>query len=241
MIQIDGFGERSGAKRCSHAIAALVALLILTLPTFTFAAPSADFRGRASILAQKTLNSYGEMIDIAALLHDEDKNLIASVIVVESEGNTRAVSRRGAEGLMQLMPATARAMGAKDPKEPMDNILAGTKYIKHLRQDYGFTTAEALVAYNMGPTRAKRWLSQYEADDFGYVQKVLFVYDVLKDEEEEALALQHGPVENKNVLSLAIRAVADGAKPLLTKPRLFSLASLPVGMHNDRRQELITE
>ncbi len=242
MLQLDDFGEQTGTKRRSHLIVALVALLAFTLPAVTLAAPSVGFKDRVPALAQKTIDNYGEMINIAALLHDEDGKLIASVIVVESEGNPKAVSGRGAQGLMQLMPPTAKAMGALDAREPMDNILAGTKYIKHLKEDYGFTTEEALVAYNMGPTRAKRWLSQYDATDFAYVQKILYVYNILAQEEEKSLA-KAAPVElvDPSAIDRALDAFSEGAKPLWTKPQTISMAFLPVGMTSPRRTEVVTE
>jgi|GEM_PF-6690979 len=127
---------------------------------------------------------YGQMISIAALLHDYDPKMIAAVIVVESEGRKLALSNKGARGLMQLMPGTAKAMGAKDPKDPFQNILAGTRYLKELADSYGFhNSGDALVAYNMGPSRAKRWLSQYDSAEYGYVKNVMYVHELLVQRE----------------------------------------------------------
>ena len=92
---------------------------------------------------------YGEMVRTAALLHGVDPKLILAVIVVESEGNPKVVSRRGAQGLMQLMPKTARAMGAKDSKEPFQNILAGTKYLKELEERYGFDSRRKYASHRV--------------------------------------------------------------------------------------------
>jgi soluble lytic murein transglycosylase-like protein len=183
--------------------------------------------------AQEASSAYGDMIGLAALLHDIDEKLILSVIIVESEGRPSATSNRGARGLMQLMPATAKEMGAKDPSDPLQNILAGTKYLKQLDSRYGFDDPkEALVAYNMGPTRAKRWLSEYSAEDFLYVQKVMHVYEYLSGLEEEARIAE------------AERGISvDGlrpAMPILTKPRIGSLSELPLSVPSGRRLSLET-
>lgn len=244
MIHLDDIGEQTGDGRRSHTMAVPIALTtILTLvfltPLSALAAPSAGFQERAPLLAERIIQKYGDMIDIAALLHDEDENLIASVIVVESEGNPTATSKVGAKGLMQLMPPTAKAMGAKDPTDPLDNILAGTKYIKHLKEDYGFTTEEALVAYNMGPTRAKRWLSQYDPEDNGYAQKVLYVFSLLEEEKENVP--EKTEVAKKSGVAQAISAITEGAAPMLTKPRALSSAFPPIGVSAARRPEIVTE
>jgi len=186
----------------------------------------------------KISDSYGQMIDIAALLHDYDSKMITAVIVVESEGNEVAVSNKGAKGLMQLMPQTARAMGAKDPRDPFQNILAGTKYLKQLENRYGFNDPkEALVAYNMGPSRAKRWLSQYDSSDYGYVRKVMYVYDILEQKEYDnkrlAIAVE------KRIDDVAI--LEDSARPIMTKPQNVRFASLPLTLPNSRRDGIKTE
>lgn len=246
----EGSGKRWGlARQALTAIWAPVCIVSLSL-SFAITAHAAAigeygryFDGQIPSLADRTLARYGDMIDIAALLHDEDSLLIASVIVVESEGNPKATSKRGAKGLMQLMPATALAMGAKDPADPMDNILAGTKYLKHLQDDYGFTREEALVAYNMGPTRAKRWLSQYEATEFFYTKKVLAVRAYLESEKVQGHLADNETTRTGSVSTVKnFFASLVGARPLLTKPRLFSSASQPpAGLRSDAETDVISE
>ena len=126
-------GKQKGSHRSPHKKFFSIIMLSgisLVLPLTSFAASFGYLHQNAGGFIDKTKAQYGEMINIAALLHDYDDKLILAVIIVESEGNEIATSHRGAQGLMQLMPATAKAMGAKDPKEPFQNILAGTKYLK---------------------------------------------------------------------------------------------------------------
>jgi soluble lytic murein transglycosylase-like protein len=95
--------------------------------------------------------------DILALAreHRVPPDLARAVIAVESGGNPRAVSRSGAIGLMQLMPATARALGV-DPWQPLENLRGGISYLGSLLRLYGGNIALALVAYNAGPQHADR-------------------------------------------------------------------------------------
>ena len=89
------------------------------------------------------------LIEDASKRHDVDPLLVESVIKVESNFNARAVSPKGALGLMQLIPATARRFGVKDPFDAQQNIEGGVKYLKYLQQLYGDDRL-ALAAYNAG-------------------------------------------------------------------------------------------
>ena len=100
---------------------------------------------------------YGEMIQSAAKKYRVDADLIFSVIAAESSFNPRAVSRRGARGLMQLLPATATRLGVKNIFDPAQNIDAGTRYLRDLMVLYQGDLVLTLAAYNAGPGAVQRY------------------------------------------------------------------------------------
>jgi soluble lytic murein transglycosylase-like protein len=96
------------------------------------------------------------MIDQSARAHDVDPLLVHSVIQVESNYNPHAVSSKGAEGLMQLMPPTARMLGVSNSFDPSQNIEAGVKYLRYLQSVYQDDRL-ALAAYNAGPKAVEKF------------------------------------------------------------------------------------
>jgi soluble lytic murein transglycosylase-like protein len=97
-----------------------------------------------------------ELVEKTSRAHNVDPLLVDSVIRVESNYNPNAVSPKGAEGLMQLMPPTARMLGVSDSFDPAENIEAGVKYLKYL-QDLFKDDRLALAAYNAGPAAVDRF------------------------------------------------------------------------------------
>lgn len=106
------------------------------------------------------------------------EGLLHAVIKTESNYNPDAVSRKGAVGLMQLMPETARRYGVEDPRDPLANVLGGARYLRNLLALFGDDIPLALAAYNAGPaavTRHGRALPPY-AETRRYVPRVLDIY-----------------------------------------------------------------
>ncbi len=96
-------------------------------------------------------------IDDASARYDLPRELIASVIRAESNFDISAVSRAGAQGLMQLMPATARELGVQNPFDISENIDAGSRYLKKMIDLFGGSLEKALAAYNAGPGAVRRF------------------------------------------------------------------------------------
>jgi soluble lytic murein transglycosylase-like protein len=92
----------------------------------------------------------------AARRHGLDPNLVLAVVAVESGFQPDAVSHKGAQGLMQLMPDTARELGVTDILDPAQNLDGGTRYLRMLIARYGGDVGKALAAYNAGPGAVKR-------------------------------------------------------------------------------------
>jgi soluble lytic murein transglycosylase-like protein len=118
------------------------------------------------------------IIDNAARTHGVDPRLVHAVIRAESGYNERALSNKGAMGLMQLIPATAERMGVKNVYDPVENIFGGTKYLAFLLKMFNGDTELALAGYNAGENavvRAGRKIPPF-AETQAYVPKVLSFY-----------------------------------------------------------------
>ena len=101
--------------------------------------------------------SLDEIVAEASDMQKIDPDFIKSVIKAESGFNIRAVSPKGAQGLMQLMPATASELGIADPFDPEANVNGGTRYLRFLLEKYNYDAIKALAAYNAGPERVDRY------------------------------------------------------------------------------------
>jgi soluble lytic murein transglycosylase-like protein len=127
---------------------------------------------------------YDSIIEKAALSAAVEANLLRAVIVVESGFNSRAVSKRGAVGLMQLMPATATRFGVSNPYDPRQNVHAGARYLKFLIDRFGQDVRLALAAYNAGEEAVDRNGGQIPpfSETMAYVPRVLKIYQMLRDQ-----------------------------------------------------------
>ena len=116
---------------------------------------------------------YDHHVEEAASLHQVSADLVRSVMAVESEFDQWAVSSKGARGLMQLMPATARQLGVSDSFDARQNIFGGTQYLRILLDQFGGDVALVLAAYNAGPNAVLRYggIPPYR-ETRAYVQKV---------------------------------------------------------------------
>ncbi|HXO00250.1 MAG TPA: lytic transglycosylase domain-containing protein [Candidatus Acidoferrales bacterium] len=103
------------------------------------------------------IGPFGNLIRAAALKHGVDESLITYLIAVESNFNPRAVSRKQARGLMQLIPETAARYSVANIFDPAQNIDAGTHYLKDLLERYRGNLSLALAAYNAGPDMVTRY------------------------------------------------------------------------------------
>ncbi|MBF0368632.1 MAG: lytic transglycosylase domain-containing protein [Magnetococcales bacterium] len=121
---------------------------------------------------QNSQDPFGDIIRKVAKENDLDEGLIRAVIQVESSGNPKALSRVGAQGLMQLMPATAESLGVEDPFDPEQNIAGGSRYLKKLLNRYDGEKDLALAAYNWGMGNLERRPEAMPAETRNYIVKV---------------------------------------------------------------------
>lgn len=119
--------------------------------------------------------SLSNLVDRVARVHRVEPELLHAVIAAESGYASRAVSSRGAQGLMQLMPATARDYGVTDPFDPLQNLDAGARHLRRLLDRFGQDTSLALAAYNAGPEAVARHRGRIPpyAETMAYVPRVL--------------------------------------------------------------------
>lgn len=131
---------------------------------------------------------YDSIIEKAALSAAVEPNLLRAVIVVESGFNSHAVSKRGAVGLMQLMPATATRFGVSNPYDPRQNVHGGARYLKFLIDRFGQDVRLALAAYNAGEEAVDRNGGQIPpfTETMAYVPRVLKIYQMLRNQQPRA-------------------------------------------------------
>jgi soluble lytic murein transglycosylase-like protein len=144
-----------------------------------------------------------QVVTSASATYHLDPDLVNSVIHAESGFNSHAVSRKGAQGLMQLMPDTASRLGVANAFDPQSNVGGGSRYLRELLELYNFDLIKALAAYNAGPKRVEQYkgVPPYR-ETRAYVARIVREYNRKKIAQEK---------QEK-------QAAAERAKTKTTKP-----------------------
>ena len=135
--------------------------------------------------ADKPSYRFHTIIQEASNRYQVDPALIRAIIMAESSCNPRAISKKGARGLMQLMPSTAKALGVEDSFNPEHNIHGGVKYFKQLLDRFDGDTQMALAAYNAGSRKVRQYngVPPFKATRY-YIKRVFSYYTRYKAEME---------------------------------------------------------
>ena len=155
-----------------------------------------------------------EVINTISDQHHLDPDFISSVIHAESGFNPRAVSPKGARGLMQLMPGTASKLGVSNAFDPRANVEGGTRYLSELLERYNFDVIKALAAYNAGPHRVQQYGGvppYYETRT--YVARIVRDYNRKKIAERKAVAATAKAARTKPASPKTSAGVKQAALP----------------------------
>ena len=152
---------------------------------------------RSSSIAGKKAERFLHPIVIqAAGRYQVDPALVKAIIMAESGYNARAISKKGAKGMMQLMPATAQALGVEDVFNPKQNISGGVRYFKQLVNQFDGDVKLALAAYNAGSRNVRHYqgIPPFKATRY-YIKKVFKYYQIYKNQtacnEKGIVSLNH--------------------------------------------------
>jgi soluble lytic murein transglycosylase-like protein len=144
--------------------------------------------------AEPSVTELRQLLSNAGSTHNIDAELLASVVHAESGGHAHAVSRTGAEGLMQLMPGTATAVGVKDAFVAAENVEGGTRYLDAMLTRYHDNIALALAAYNAGPGAVDKYHGVPPfRETRAYVARVIREFNLRKTRALRAAALNSKP------------------------------------------------
>jgi soluble lytic murein transglycosylase-like protein len=156
-----------------------------------------DNRGYQTLNRAFTQQDIDAAIDEAAARHRVDPTLVRSVVKVESNFNPNAVSRKGAMGLMQLMPSTARSLNVSNPFDPAQNVDAGVRHLRKLLDSYGGNVRLSLAAYNAGSGAVARSAGvPHFRETQNYVRRITNLYNGGGDLEPSVSGnyVMHDPV-----------------------------------------------
>jgi soluble lytic murein transglycosylase-like protein len=163
-----------------------------------------------------------EVVRAASGTYRLDPDLVNSVIRAESGFNVRAVSPKGAQGLMQLMPQTASQLGVQNAFDPQANVEGGTRYLRELLERYDFDLIKALAAYNAGPQRVE----QYGGVPPYYETKA-YVARIVRDFNKKKLAAKTAaqPGTQKTTVNKSTGTHVPATKPHKSIPQTQAQAS----------------
>jgi soluble lytic murein transglycosylase-like protein len=159
-------------------------------------APKVEAPVAVSAVSVNRTFDLNETVKAASGTYQLDPDLVTSVIHAESGFNVHAVSPKGAQGLMQLMPQTANQLGVKNAFDPEANVQAGTRYLRELLERYNFDLIKALAAYNAGPQRVEQYngVPPY-FETKAYVARVVRDFNKKKLAAKSATATAHPTVK----------------------------------------------
>ena len=149
-----------------------------------------DKNKTATMKGFSTANINNSAYDVMILRHSEthgiDPSLVKAVVKAESNFNPNAVSQKGAQGLMQLMPDTAKQMKVENPFDPDENIKGGARYLKFLGDTFQGDLELMLAAYNAGPTRVMEYNRSVPPieETRNFIKRVKYFYNKLKNPHE---------------------------------------------------------
>lgn len=174
--------------------------------------PRAAAISRGSFSSSNIPSAYVDIINTASKRHGIDPSLVHAIVKVESDFNPYALSRKGAMGLMQLMPQTAVEMKVGNSFNPHENINGGVRYLRYLMDRYEGNLSLALAAYNSGETAVKKWGAVPPfRETQNYVRRILRIYGgddkarrprytvYMVHGEDGSLMLTDDPSKNKNL------------------------------------------
>jgi len=151
---------------------------------------------------------FANLVDSIAERHEVDRDLVHSMIRVESNYNPLAVSSKGALGLMQLVPSTARRFGVSDSFDPVENVEGGVRYIKYLLNHYNGDHRLALAAYNAGEGTVERYGGVPPFPETrSYVFRVRKALNETKEAQKQRADNSVKPADGSNSISAFVDAM----------------------------------
>jgi hypothetical protein len=189
---------------------------------------SKSTKGAGTLVSTRTIayavtdpGAYDRLIRRTASAHKVDASLVKAVMHVESAFNPHAVSHMGAQGLMQLMPETARRYGAEDLFDPVQNVRAGVMYLKDLQKMFKNNTRLVLAAYNAGENAVIRHRGVPPYDETqDYVRKVMKMH-------REYTVAQKSAIKVATVVAPPARKLAPVSAPAATPSTAPAPATAP--------------